>query len=68
MTEKFCERFKELRIKNNLSYRQLAKNTGFSAPAVIRWENNIQIPNIQTLVVFAKYFNVSTDYLLGLEN
>lgn len=68
MNNKFSERLKGLREEQNLSYRQLAKNTGFSAPAIIRWENNIQIPNIQTLVVFAKYFNVSTDFLLGLEN
>ena len=66
MNNKFCERLLLLRHKENLSYRQLAKNTGFSAPAIIRWEKGIQIPNIETLVTLAHYFNVSTDYLLGL--
>lgn len=66
MNNKFCERLILLRHKENLSYRQLAKNTGFSAPAIIRWEKGIQIPNIETLVSLAQYFNVSTDYLLGL--
>ena len=66
MNNKFCERLILLRHKENLSYRQLAKNTGFSAPAIIRWEKGIQIPNIETLVTLSQYFNVSTDYMLGL--
>lgn len=66
MTSVFCERLNSLRTKNKLSYRQLGKNTGFSATAIIRWENGVQIPNIETLIVFAKYFNVSADWLLGL--
>lgn len=68
MVYNFCERLKELRQEKNLSYRQLGKNTGFSDTAIRRWENGIQIPNIETLIAFAKYFNVSTDYLLGLED
>lgn len=66
MVNIFCERLNNLRVKNNLSYRQLGKDTGFSATAIIRWENGVQIPNIATLIVFAKYFNVSADWLLGL--
>lgn len=66
MTYTFCERLKELREEQNLSYRQLSKNTGFSDTALRKWEKGIQIPNIETLVTLAHYFNVSTDYLLGL--
>ena len=66
MTYNFCERLKELREEQGLSYRQLAKNTGFSNTAVRKWEKGIQIPNIETLVALSQYFNVSTDYLLGL--
>ena len=66
--DKFAERLKELRQEKRLSQRELAKETGFSQPAIARWESKLQIPNIEVAIVFAKYFSVTTDYLLGLEN
>ncbi len=64
---KFAERLKELRIDKSLSQRDLAKQVGVSQPAIARWEAGLQIPNIEVAIMFAKFFNVSTDYLLGLE-
>lgn len=63
----FAEKLKELREEKKLSQRTLAKDLGFSQAAIARWENNLQIPNIDVAIIVAKYFNVSTDYLLGLE-
>ena len=68
MTYNFCERLKELREEQSLSYRQLGKNTKISDTSIRRWENGLRTPNIDELIVLAKYFNVSTDYLLGLED
>lgn len=68
MTYTFCERLKELRLEKNLSYRQLAKQTGFSDVALGKWEKGIQVPTIQTLITLCKFFNVSADYMLGLED
>ena len=65
---KFAERLKELREEQNLSQRILAKETGFSQAAIARWEANLQTPNIDVAIIFAKYFSVTTDYLLGLED
>lgn len=65
---KFAERLKELRIENNLSQSKLAKELGVSQAAIARWEANLQIPNIEIAIVVAKFFDVSTDYLLGLED
>ena len=65
---KFAERLKELRIDNNLSQHSLAKATGFSQAAIARWEANLQVPNIDVAIIFADFFKVSTDYLLGLED
>lgn len=65
---KFSERLKELRIDKNLSQRELSKATGFSQPAIARWECGLQIPNIEIAITFAKFFGVTTDYLLGLED
>lgn len=65
---KFAERLKELREENQLSQRTLAKELGVSQAAIARWENNLQTPNIDIAIIVAKYFNVTTDYLLGLED
>ena len=66
--KEFAERIKDLRLEKNLSQSELAKELGYTQPAIARWENNLQIPNIEVAVKFAKYFNVSADYLLGLED
>ncbi len=68
MVYNFCERFKELREEKGISYRQMARETGFSDTALGRWEQGKQIPNIEILIELCKYFNVSADYLLGLED
>ena len=65
---KFAEKLKELREENNLSQRNLAKELGFSQAAIARWENNLQTPNIDVAIIVAKYFKVSTDFLLGFED
>ena len=65
---KFAERLKELRKEKNLSQRELAKETGFSQAAIARWEKNLQTPNIDVAITFAEFFQVTIDYLLGLED
>lgn len=65
---KFPERLKELRIEKNLSQRDLAKATGISQNAIAFWENNKRVPNVNAVVILARYFEVTTDYLLGEED
>lgn len=65
---KFAERLKELREDRNLSELQLAKELKISQATINRWEHGLRIPNLEMLVILAKYFNVSTDYLCGLED
>ena len=64
----FGERLKDLRMEEKLSIKQLSLKLGVSDAAISRWENGLQIPNIVYLVMIAKYFNVTTDYLCGLED
>ncbi|MDE7349183.1 MAG: helix-turn-helix domain-containing protein, partial [Clostridia bacterium] len=61
----FNKRLKELRIENNLSQSQLAKNVNLTQPAIYYWELGKRTPNAQAVVTLAKYFGVTTDYLLG---
>lgn len=65
---KFPERLKELREESSLSQRALANDLKVSQAAIARWEAGLQIPNIEHLLMFAQYFNVTSDYLLGLED
>ena len=64
----FAERLKELREEHNLSIAELAKQLSVSPIAISRWENQKRTPNIETLFLIAKFFGVSADYLIGLEN
>ena len=64
----FAQRLKELRLEKNLSLKDLAKGIGTSDVAISRWENELRIPNIENLYLIAKFFGVSADYLIGLEN
>lgn len=65
---KFGERIKELRLDRNLKQKDIAKAMHVSTPKVTRWEGGVQEPDFMTLVALARYFNVSTDYLLGVED
>lgn len=64
----FGEKIKELLEINNLSQDSLAKAIGFSQRAVSKWINNQAEPTATAIINCAKFFQVSTDYLLGLEN
>lgn len=66
--EKFIERLKELRSQKGLSQAQLAKETGLSQSAIAYWETGKRIPNAQAIIILSRYFEVSTDYLLGEED
>lgn len=68
MKNKFAERLRDLRIAKDISQRELGLQTGFSQAAIARWENNLQVPNIDVAIKFALFFKVSIDYLLGLED
>ena len=61
------EKLKELRKNFNISQVTLAKELGVSKQCVSNWEKDNILPSIDMLIKIAKYFNVSTDYLLGLE-
>lgn len=61
------ERIKELRKEKGISQLTLAKAVGVDKRAIIFWEQQINEPKATYIVNLAKYFDVSTDYLLGLE-
>lgn len=62
----FGERLKDLRKENNISQMNLAKATGISQSSIARWELNQTEPTVSEIIVLAKFFGESADYLLGL--
>lgn len=64
----FAKRLRELRTDAGLSMKQLANILKTSDSTVSNWENDINEPKISYLKKIAEYFDVSADYLLGLED
>lgn len=61
----FGKVLKELRIKNKLTQKELAKALYLSNSSISHYENNRCMPSRETIESFAQYFNVSMDYLIG---
>lgn len=61
------EKIKKLRLSYNLSQVDLAKTLGVSKQCVSNWENDNVLPSIDMLIKLSRFFNVSSDYLLGLD-
>lgn len=62
------KRIKELRKERKITQAQIAKATGYSQPTVAEWEKGTQRPTCDAVFMLALFFDVSADYLLGLEN
>ena len=58
---------KELRNRKGIKQDDFAAAVGVSVQTVSRWENDVNVPDLSMLPILAKYFNVTTDYLLGVK-
>ena len=65
---KFSERLKELRVEKNLTQTALSHETGLSQAIIANWESGKKSPTLDSLIIIAKYFDVTIDYLAGLED
>ena len=61
-------RIKELRKDYNLSQAKLGDLLSVSQDTISLWENNKALPNTEYLILLCKIFDISADYLLGLED
>lgn len=53
-----------LRVSRGLSQGDLGKEMGLTPSAISNIENAISYPSVDTLIRFASYFSVTTDFLL----
>ena len=59
------ERIKALRLKANLTQKQIAEKLGISISYYSQWEVGKRTPASKNLQKLADIYDVSTDYLLG---
>lgn len=64
----FKKIIKNLRIEFNLTQQELADALDVSQSVISNWEIGLNAPTPPYLVKLAKLFDVTTDFLLGLED
>ncbi len=62
-----ADKLKELRKTKNVSQEKLAEYLGISYQAVSKWENGITTPDILLLPEIARYYSITVDELLQVE-
>lgn len=66
--ETFGERLKNLRKEKGLGQIGLAQKIDVGKSIISLWEKNQCEPTLSKLIALSKFFNVTIDYLAGLEN
>lgn len=62
----FGSRLKKLRTEKNFSQKQVASDMGISITTISQYESDSRFPNKEMLKRLCKYYQISSDYLLGL--
>ncbi len=64
----FQERLKQLREEQDLSKRELAVKLGIPPSTYYDYENGKTQPDLSKIIKIAEFFDVNSDYLLGLSD
>lgn len=64
----FAERLKELRLEAGLNQSELASATNVNQTTISSYELDKISPTAEMIVIFCKFFKVSSDYMLGLSD
>ena len=59
-------RLKSLRVENDFTLDYVAKELGTTKVSIGRYEKDEREPRAEMLIMLAKLYDVSTDYLLGI--
>lgn len=66
MKYELSENIKKLRMNKHLTQTQLAKRLGVGTSIISAYENQDRLPSISMLIKLSYEFNVTIEYLLGL--
>ncbi|MDE5721792.1 MAG: helix-turn-helix domain-containing protein [Clostridia bacterium] len=64
----FSQIFRELLESKNLTRYAFCKESNFAEQSVDDWYHGKRLPNIQNLILIAKHFDCTVDFLLGRES
>lgn len=64
----YYERLRDLREDNDLTQAQVAKVLNTTQQVYSRYEMGINEVPLHHLITLSKFYNVSTDYILGLSD
>lgn len=63
--EKISHNIRFFRKQNNWTQQELADQLKISRSVIAKWENNIAIPDISSLLKLCEIFNINLDHLVG---
>ncbi|WDA68727.1 helix-turn-helix domain-containing protein [Lactococcus lactis] len=66
--ETIAERLVHLRHSHNLSRKQVREALGFLETTYARWEKGNRVPDNETVLKFAQFYQVSPLYMLGFSH
>ena len=64
----FGDKIRDLRTRRNMSQETVADHIGSTKATISGYEREVKSPSLEAVMRLALFFNVSTDYLLGLDN
>lgn len=67
MRKKIGQKIKELRTSHKISQKELIKILNISHASLSAYENGNKLPSLEVLINITEYFNVSLDWLCGLD-
>ncbi|MBS7360667.1 MAG: helix-turn-helix transcriptional regulator [Oscillospiraceae bacterium] len=62
----YYKRIKDLREDNDRTQKEVADYLGMKQPQYYRYETGVRDIPSDVLIALSKYYNVTTDYILGL--
>lgn len=68
MKNVFTERLTELINFSNKMQKDICLELGITRQKLTKWKLGYNEPSLDELIMIANYFNVTSDYLLGLED
>lgn len=63
----FSDKLKNLRNAKGLTQQQLADRLNITKSMISAYETNMRLPSLDIIIRLSKIFNVTSDYLLGIE-
>lgn len=64
----FGQRLKEARYDKKITQIALAEKLNVDKSTIAKYENGAIQPSALMIVIFVNFFNVTSDYLLGLQD